>query len=175
MLLTTWVSSGRNVITRRFPPKRPLATSIRGPHVVRWCLSLQFTTCVPMFTQRHRHTHRRSLFLSPHRGRIGVAKWPDAVPGPLCSMPMGRWRTSRMEPGTNPRRGRRIAEKNALRPLTARERQLARLIATGLTNREIAAQLGLSVFTVRNEVGRILRKLKAKNRSQIAFVVGKQS
>ena len=80
-----------------------------------------------------------------------------------------------MEPGTNPRRGRRIAERNALRPLTARERQLARLIATGLTNREIAAQLGLSVFTVRNEVGRILRKLKAKNRSQIAFVVGKQS
>ena len=79
-----------------------------------------------------------------------------------------------MEPGTRQRRSRRVAEKNVLRPLTARERQLAQLIATGLTNREIAAQLGLSVFTVRNEVGRILRKLKAKNRSQIAFVVGKQ-
>ncbi len=79
-----------------------------------------------------------------------------------------------MESGSRQRRGRRVAEKSVLRPLTARERQLAQLIATGLTNREIAAQLGLSVFTVRNEVGRILRKLKAKNRSQIAFVVGKQ-
>ena len=79
-----------------------------------------------------------------------------------------------MEPGTRQRRSRRMTEKNVLRPLSARERQLAQLIATGLTNREIAAQLGLSVFTVRNEVGRILRKLKAKNRSQIAFVVGKQ-
>ena len=80
-----------------------------------------------------------------------------------------------MEPGTRRRRSRRTTEKNLLRPLSAREQQLARLIATGLTNREIAEQLGLSVFTVRNEVVRILRKLKAKNRSQIAFVVGKQS
>ena len=79
-----------------------------------------------------------------------------------------------MEPGASQRRSRRTGEKNVMRPLTVRERQLAQLIATGLTNREIAAQLGLSVFTVRNEVGRILRKMKAKNRSQIAFVVGKQ-
>ena len=79
-----------------------------------------------------------------------------------------------MESGTRQRRSRRVTEKNVLRPLSARERQLAQLIANGLTNREIAAQLGLSVFTVRNEVGRILRKLKAKNRSQIAFVVGRQ-
>ena len=80
-----------------------------------------------------------------------------------------------MEPGARQRRRRRTTEKNVLLPLSARERQLARLIATGLTNREIAEQLGLSVFTVRNEVVRILRKLKAKNRTQIAFVVGKQS
>ena len=64
---------------------------------------------------------------------------------------------------------------NGLTALSLRERELARLIAEGLTNREIADELGLSVYTVRNEVGRILRKLKAKNRSQIAFVVGQQS
>ena len=67
-----------------------------------------------------------------------------------------------------------MTEKNWMRPLSLRERQLALLIADGLTNREMAERLGLSVFTVRNEVGRILRKLKAKNRSQIAFAVGRR-
>lgn len=80
-----------------------------------------------------------------------------------------------MEPGARQRRSRRTIQKNVLLPLSARERQLAHLIASGLTNREIAEHLGLSVFTVRNEVVRILRKLNVKNRSQIAFAVGKQS
>ena len=67
-----------------------------------------------------------------------------------------------------------MTRKDWLRPLSLRERQLALLIAEGLTNREMAERLGLSVFTVRNEVGRILRKLKAKSRSQIAFAVGRR-
>ena len=67
-----------------------------------------------------------------------------------------------------------MTRKDWMRPLSLRERQLALLIAEGLTNREMAERLGLSVFTVRNEVGRILRKLKAKNRSQIAFAVGRR-
>ena len=67
-----------------------------------------------------------------------------------------------------------MPEQDWMRSLSLRERQLALLIAHGLTNREMAERLGLSVFTVRNEVGRILRKLKAKNRSQIAFTVGRR-
>lgn len=67
-----------------------------------------------------------------------------------------------------------MTERDWMRPLSRRERQLTLLIADGLTNREIAEKLGLSVFTVRNEVGRILRKLKAKNRTQIAFAVGRR-
>ncbi len=68
-----------------------------------------------------------------------------------------------------------MTDRDWMRPLSLRERQLALLIADGLTNREMAERLGLSVFTVRNEVGRILRKLKAKNRSQIAFAVGRRT
>ncbi len=67
-----------------------------------------------------------------------------------------------------------MTEKDWMRPLSLRERQLALLIANGLTNREMAEKLGLSVYTVRNEVGRILRKLKAKSRSQIAYAVGRR-
>ncbi len=48
--------------------------------------------------------------------------------------------------------------------LSRREQQLARLIAQGLTNKEIAAELGLSEQTVKNHVHHMLRKLGAADR-----------
>ena len=77
--------------------------------------------------------------------------------------------------GSEQIRSGRMTEDKWMRPLSLQERQVSLLIAEGLTNREIAERLGLSVFTVRNQVGRILRKLNAKNRSQIAFAVGRRS
>ncbi len=65
-------------------------------------------------------------------------------------------------------------KKDVTLPLSLREWQLALLIAEGLTNPEMADRLGLSVFTARNEVVRILRKLKLRNRTQIAVVVVQQ-
>lgn len=56
--------------------------------------------------------------------------------------------------------------------LTAREQQIATLVAQGLTNKEIAQRLCRSQFTIRNELIIILRKLELKNRSQIAFLLG---
>lgn len=53
-------------------------------------------------------------------------------------------------------------------PLTRREREVAELVAKGLTNREIAAQLYLSERTAQNHVQHILTKLDLSNRSQIA-------
>ena len=43
-------------------------------------------------------------------------------------------------------------------PLTRREQELVPMIARGLTNKEIAAQLNLSAQTVKNHVHRILQK-----------------
>jgi DNA-binding NarL/FixJ family response regulator len=48
--------------------------------------------------------------------------------------------------------------------LTARQQQLVALIARGFTNKEIAADLHLSEFTVKNHVHRIMRQLKAQSR-----------
>lgn len=50
------------------------------------------------------------------------------------------------------------------RGLTAREHEVATLVARGLTNKEVALQLGLSEGTVKLHVHNILRKLSLKNR-----------
>ncbi|MDQ4036985.1 MAG: AAA family ATPase [Actinomycetota bacterium] len=52
--------------------------------------------------------------------------------------------------------------------LTPREREVAELVAQGLTNREIAGRLYLSERTAENHVQHILTKLDLSNRSQIA-------
>jgi DNA-binding CsgD family transcriptional regulator len=52
-------------------------------------------------------------------------------------------------------------------PLTAREYEIAALVALGRSNREIADALVLSHRTVGNHVQHILTKLGVGNRSQI--------
>ena len=48
--------------------------------------------------------------------------------------------------------------------LTEREQQILRLVADGLSNREIADQLFLSRYTVESHVKRIYRKLAVSSR-----------
>lgn len=50
--------------------------------------------------------------------------------------------------------------------LTLRQQHLAGLVARGLTNKEIAAQLNLSEYTIKNHVRRIMKRLDAASRSQ---------
>lgn len=50
--------------------------------------------------------------------------------------------------------------------LTLRQQQLVSLVAKGLTNKEIASQLNLSEFTVRNHIHRILKQVDAGSRSE---------
>ena len=49
--------------------------------------------------------------------------------------------------------------------LSAREREVLELVATGATNREIAEQLHLSPHTVKEHTSALYRKLEARNRA----------
>ncbi len=53
-------------------------------------------------------------------------------------------------------------------PLSRRETEVLNLVATGLSNREIAAALVLSEHTVHRHVANILRKLAQSSRSAAA-------
>lgn len=54
-------------------------------------------------------------------------------------------------------------------PLSLREREVLLLIAQGLSNQRIAAQLGIGEKTVKTHVGQILAKLGLVDRTQVAI------
>jgi DNA-binding NarL/FixJ family response regulator len=94
-------------------------------------------------------------------GRPGGAAGhsPDAAHGPSSAHGSGRGGSDAGAPHTA-----------ALAPLTGREREVLRLLASGLPNAAIAAQLGISVGTVKDHVRAVLRKLAAPNRVAAAVV-----
>jgi len=59
-----------------------------------------------------------------------------------------------------------------LSSLTEREREVAALLASGSSNPEIAAELFLSRKTVERHVSNVLAKLGARNRTEVAALVG---
>ncbi|MDF1506475.1 LuxR C-terminal-related transcriptional regulator, partial [Roseisolibacter sp. H3M3-2] len=59
------------------------------------------------------------------------------------------------------------AEARARYGLTARELEVARLVADGLTNQQLADRLGVSFYTARNHVERLLPKMGVTGRTEV--------
>ncbi|MEU2607432.1 response regulator transcription factor [Streptomyces albus] len=83
-----------------------------------------------------------------------AARHPDAGAGAGAARAGGGW--GRGGPGGLPE------------PLTQRELEVTRLVARGRTNEELAAELYVSLSTVKTHLGNVQRKLAARNRVEIA-------
>jgi DNA-binding NarL/FixJ family response regulator len=55
--------------------------------------------------------------------------------------------------------------------LTQRQRQLMSLVAMGLSNKEIASNLNLSEFTVKNHIYRVMKQVDAQNRHEAVSLI----
>ena len=65
--------------------------------------------------------------------------------------------------------GRAAPPVQPLDPLTEREEQVLLTIARGRTNAEIAAELHISLSTVKTHIGSLMAKLGARNRVEVAM------
>lgn len=69
------------------------------------------------------------------------------------------------------RAARRAQAAAALETLTPRQQDVARLIARGFTNRQIARQLVISIETVKTHVRNILEKFEAGSKSELRILL----
>ena len=88
----------------------------------------------------------------------------------LWRSPWARTTTRSREPTAAPAR----RERGAPGGLTRREREIAELLAEGLSNKEIAARLVISQRTAETHVDHILSKLGITSRAQVASWVAEQ-
>ena len=73
-----------------------------------------------------------------------------------------------MAPGSTPAQR---AARQRLRHLSQREREVAELVAQGLTNAEIAQQLVIAPDSVKKNVTRILARLGLRDRVQLVILM----
>jgi len=84
--------------------------------------------------------------------QLGAARWAEKAAADLARLP-----------------GRRRADKQAL---TTREREVAKLVAAGHTNKEVAARLYISVRTVEANLTSTYAKLGIHSRSELILRLG---
>lgn len=96
--------------------------------------------------------------------RMGALTEEGVAEQALRSLGVRTWRRPPREPGGD-----------SLGALTTREREIARLVAAGATNPEIAAGLFLSRKTVERHVSNALAKLGLRNRAELAAVLGSEA
>jgi DNA-binding NarL/FixJ family response regulator len=110
-------------------------------------------------------------YLASARSRLGGATWEEVLASgramsldeaaayALSERAERSASTIRQEPSTHAA---------SIGDLSPREREVASLIARGLTNRQISIELSISERTAANHVARILKKLDLHSRAQIA-------
>jgi DNA-binding CsgD family transcriptional regulator/tetratricopeptide (TPR) repeat protein len=112
----------------------------------------------------------REPYLADARSRLDEASWEEAwAEGRAMSMEQAiEYALSQEMPLTPPSPGSEQPSSDEPPSLTRREKEVAVLVARGLTNRRIAQELFLSEHTVHHHVTNILKKLNLTSRQQVA-------
>lgn len=77
-----------------------------------------------------------------------------------------------MDVGRREQRARQAVLELRLASLTPRERELFPLVASGLLNKQVAAELGISEVTMQIHRGRIMRKMGAESLAELVRFAG---
>ncbi len=101
-----------------------------------------------------KHAPPEELVSDMRKALAGDSLLPQAFASTLLARLAGEGRPS--EPG------------ELSRPLSLRELEVARLMARGLTNRQISRELDIAFATAKNHVEHIIAKLEASDRTQAA-------
>ena len=113
----------------------------------------------------------RSPYLASARSRLGDAAWEvAAVEGRTMTLDeAAQYALSEGadQPETTTEQDP-SAHDGSMGSLTPREREIALLVARGLTNRQVSTELSISERTAGNHVAKILKKLRRHSRAQIA-------
>ena len=94
--------------------------------------------------------------------RFAIA--PIVIPGPIAVFQALASEANQQAAIAEQRAGMRFE-------LTQRQRQLMSLVAMGLSNKEIAANLNLSEFTVKNHIYRVMKQVDAQNRHEACHLI----
>ena len=80
----------------------------------------------------------------------------------------------RLDPKAQKRLVREVRTPQMRESLTARETDTLRLVAKGMTNKEVATELGVSEVTIKTHVSSVLSKLNLSSRTQAALFALKE-
>jgi predicted ATPase/DNA-binding SARP family transcriptional activator/DNA-binding CsgD family transcriptional regulator len=112
----------------------------------------------------------REPYLAASRTQLDEASWEEAwAEGRVMSMEQAiEYALSEEKPVTPPSPEWEQLSADEPPSLTRREKEVAILVARGMTNRQIASELVLSEHTVHHHVTNILKKLNLSSRQQVA-------
>ena len=105
---------------------------------------------------------RGDALLSPSVTRAVISAFTDGGRGPAGAKAPGPVRPRERPPGYGAR-----ATPAGLASLTEREREVVALVASGMSNDEIARHLTVSPLTAKTHVSRAMTKLNARDRAQL--------